>query len=333
MGNTDPNNTKAGKEIRGQASVRRAIKTAKHATCYNRCHEMHEGYQGWTARPVNQLAIHLSRASIPRTVYQPGKSSVRDLQIPSAHHSSVVFRHNQSVGHHSDDSVGLFRHIPSVSQSKLGSRIRSSINLSNRLKIAFHIPSRYRRVLLRILVIRRCSDEVWMVESGASMKSLRFMSSRRQCWSTTPVAVFKVALESSRRAPSFPTNLGGCSELEREREASDFGNRLGCSELERERASIVELLEIRIVQAVSCCVALRGHISSSQIAKGFDLEGNSSRRRRIRVLLVLRVLVLVVVLAAVLVACLVYSAEEGIRLHSVVEFRGPAVTADSQDTL
>ncbi|KZV34184.1 hypothetical protein F511_35919 [Dorcoceras hygrometricum] len=38
------------------------------------------------------------RASIPRTVYQPGKSSVRDLQSPSAHHSSVVFRHrNQSV--------------------------------------------------------------------------------------------------------------------------------------------------------------------------------------------------------------------------------------------
>ncbi|KZV16727.1 hypothetical protein F511_25873 [Dorcoceras hygrometricum] len=32
MGNTDPNNTKAGKEIRGQASVRRAIKTTNHAT-------------------------------------------------------------------------------------------------------------------------------------------------------------------------------------------------------------------------------------------------------------------------------------------------------------
>ncbi|KZV46656.1 hypothetical protein F511_15458 [Dorcoceras hygrometricum] len=46
MGNTDPNNTKAGKEIRGQASVRRAIKTANHATCYNQCYEMNEGYQG-----------------------------------------------------------------------------------------------------------------------------------------------------------------------------------------------------------------------------------------------------------------------------------------------
>ncbi|KZV33268.1 hypothetical protein F511_41647 [Dorcoceras hygrometricum] len=76
-----------------------------------------------------------------------------------------------------------------------------------------------------------------------------------------------------------------------------------------------------------------GRSSSSRIAKGFDLAGNSSRRRRIRVPLVLRVLVLAVVLAAVLAAFLVDSAEESIRLRSVVEFRGPAVTVDSQDTL
>ncbi|KZV26234.1 myosin-6 [Dorcoceras hygrometricum] len=42
------------------------------------------------ARPTYQLTNHLSRASIPRTVYQPRKSSIRDLQSPSAHHSSVV---------------------------------------------------------------------------------------------------------------------------------------------------------------------------------------------------------------------------------------------------
>ncbi|KZV23658.1 mediator-associated protein 1-like [Dorcoceras hygrometricum] len=152
MGNTDPNNTKAGKQIRDQASVRRAIKTANHATCYpgtqgNRIdqlalHSVHLGYlkipskwvtqtqttqkqenkyeikpqyeelskqlimqhaiidamkcmraiKGRIAKPVNQLAIHLSRASIPRTMHQSGKSSVRDLQSPSAHHSSMVFR-------------------------------------------------------------------------------------------------------------------------------------------------------------------------------------------------------------------------------------------------
>ncbi|KZV58434.1 hypothetical protein F511_30706 [Dorcoceras hygrometricum] len=78
--------------------------------------------KGRIARPVNQLANHINRASIPRTVYQPGKSSVRDLQSPSAHHSSVVFRHNQSVCHHSDDSVGLFRHDTSVGQSQRGSK-------------------------------------------------------------------------------------------------------------------------------------------------------------------------------------------------------------------
>ncbi|KZV49205.1 hypothetical protein F511_39512 [Dorcoceras hygrometricum] len=41
------------------------------------------------ARPVYQLAI-ISVSLYTRTVYQPGKSSVRDLQIPSTHHSSVV---------------------------------------------------------------------------------------------------------------------------------------------------------------------------------------------------------------------------------------------------
>ncbi|KZV29932.1 hypothetical protein F511_22823 [Dorcoceras hygrometricum] len=62
------------------------------------------------ARPAYQLENHLSRASIPHTVYQPGKSSVRDLQGPSSHHSSMVFRNDKTVAHHSDDSVGLFRH-------------------------------------------------------------------------------------------------------------------------------------------------------------------------------------------------------------------------------
>ncbi|KZV35513.1 hypothetical protein F511_34460 [Dorcoceras hygrometricum] len=109
MGNTDPNNTK-GKEIRGQASVRRAIKQLIMQHAKIDAMKCMRANKGRIARPVNQLANHLSRASIPRTVYQPGKSSVRDLQSPSSHHSSVVFRHNQSVDHHSDDSVGLFTH-------------------------------------------------------------------------------------------------------------------------------------------------------------------------------------------------------------------------------
>ncbi|KZV42348.1 hypothetical protein F511_40291 [Dorcoceras hygrometricum] len=41
------------------------------------------------SRPVYQLEIILV-SLYTRTVYQPGKSSVRDLQSPSAHHSSVI---------------------------------------------------------------------------------------------------------------------------------------------------------------------------------------------------------------------------------------------------
>ncbi|KZV49987.1 hypothetical protein F511_32363 [Dorcoceras hygrometricum] len=40
---------------------------------------------------------------------------------PVSHHSSMVFRHNQSVGHHSDDSVVPFRHDTSVGRSQRGS--------------------------------------------------------------------------------------------------------------------------------------------------------------------------------------------------------------------
>ncbi|KZV38774.1 hypothetical protein F511_19923 [Dorcoceras hygrometricum] len=37
------------------------------------------------------------------------------------HHSSVVFRHDDSIGHDSDDSVGPFRHDTSVCRSQRGS--------------------------------------------------------------------------------------------------------------------------------------------------------------------------------------------------------------------
>ncbi|KZV38089.1 hypothetical protein F511_30137 [Dorcoceras hygrometricum] len=62
------------------------------------------------ARPVNQLAIISIEPLYHAQQVSRWKSSVRDLQDPSAHHSSVVFRRDKSLGHHSDDSVGLFRH-------------------------------------------------------------------------------------------------------------------------------------------------------------------------------------------------------------------------------
>ncbi|KZV46680.1 disease resistance protein [Dorcoceras hygrometricum] len=44
-----------------------------------------------------------------------------------SHHSSVVFRHNQSVGHHYDDSVGPFRHDTSVCRSQRGSILAAQL--------------------------------------------------------------------------------------------------------------------------------------------------------------------------------------------------------------
>ncbi|KZV19935.1 anthraniloyl-CoA:methanol acyltransferase-like [Dorcoceras hygrometricum] len=124
MGNTDPNNTKAGNKYEVKPQYEELSKQLIMQHAIIDAMKCMRAIKGRIARPVNQLAIHLSRASIPCTVYQPGKSSIRDLQSPSAHHSSVVFRHNQSVGHHSDDSVGLFRHNSSVGQSQRGSQIR-----------------------------------------------------------------------------------------------------------------------------------------------------------------------------------------------------------------
>ncbi|KZV36793.1 hypothetical protein F511_12289 [Dorcoceras hygrometricum] len=74
------------------------------------------------ARPVYQLAIISIEPLYHAQQVSRWKSSVRDLQDPSAYHSSVAFRHDKSVGHHSDDSAGLFRHDKSVGQSQRGSQ-------------------------------------------------------------------------------------------------------------------------------------------------------------------------------------------------------------------
>ncbi|KZV31282.1 hypothetical protein F511_41657 [Dorcoceras hygrometricum] len=70
VGNADPTNTKAGKQIRGQASLDQRI--------------------NWQIKSLKPL-YHAQQVS-------RWKSSVRDIQGPSTHHSSVVFRHNnQSI--------------------------------------------------------------------------------------------------------------------------------------------------------------------------------------------------------------------------------------------
>ncbi|KZV50940.1 hypothetical protein F511_13137 [Dorcoceras hygrometricum] len=122
MGNTDPNNTKQEnkyevkpryEELSKQLIMQHAIIDAMKCM---------RAIKDRIARPANQLANHLKRASIPRTSNRPVESSVRDNRGPSAHHSSVVFRNDKSVTHHSDDSVGLFRHNTSVAQPQRGSQ-------------------------------------------------------------------------------------------------------------------------------------------------------------------------------------------------------------------
>ncbi|KZV21305.1 hypothetical protein F511_25627 [Dorcoceras hygrometricum] len=95
MGNADPNNTKAGKEyeVKPQTSVIKACESA---------------------------GSNLNRASIPAQCINRGNH--RSVIIrPVSHNNSAVFRHNQSVGHHSDDSIETFRHDTSVCRSQRGS--------------------------------------------------------------------------------------------------------------------------------------------------------------------------------------------------------------------
>ncbi|KZV46651.1 hypothetical protein F511_37910 [Dorcoceras hygrometricum] len=66
-----------------------------------------------SSRPANQLAVNLNRASIPAQCINRG-NHLSVIIRPVSHHSSADFRHNQSVGHHSDDSIVPFGHDTSV---------------------------------------------------------------------------------------------------------------------------------------------------------------------------------------------------------------------------
>ncbi|KZV53641.1 actin-related protein 5 [Dorcoceras hygrometricum] len=88
----------------------------------NQCYECMRDIKDRIARPASRLAIISIEPLYHAHQVSRWKSSVRDLQGPSAHHSSMVFRYDKSFGHHSDDSVGHFRHNKSVGQSQSGSQ-------------------------------------------------------------------------------------------------------------------------------------------------------------------------------------------------------------------
>ncbi|KZV42394.1 hypothetical protein F511_25825 [Dorcoceras hygrometricum] len=99
MGNTDPNNTKQENKYEVKPQYEELSKQLIMQHAIIDAMKCMRAIKDRIARPVYQLEI-ISIILYTRTVYQPGKSSVRDLRSPSAHHSLVVglFRHNSSVG-------------------------------------------------------------------------------------------------------------------------------------------------------------------------------------------------------------------------------------------
>ncbi|KZV41425.1 N-acylphosphatidylethanolamine synthase [Dorcoceras hygrometricum] len=98
---------KQGKETRSNISTKSTHKTANHTTC-----NIHIMICMRLSRKISHLGQQLSwKISIEPQHHTPisrWKSSIRDLQVrrPS---SSVVFRNDNSAGHHLDNSIGPFR--------------------------------------------------------------------------------------------------------------------------------------------------------------------------------------------------------------------------------
>ncbi|KZV57451.1 mediator-associated protein 1-like [Dorcoceras hygrometricum] len=124
MGNTETTQKQENKyEVKPQYEELSKQLNMQHAI--NQCYECMRAIKDRIARTASRLAIISIEPLYHAQQVSRWKSSVRDLQDPSAHQSSVVFRHDKSVGHHSDDSVGLFRHNKhdnSVGQSQRGSQ-------------------------------------------------------------------------------------------------------------------------------------------------------------------------------------------------------------------
>ncbi|KZV28719.1 hypothetical protein F511_26895 [Dorcoceras hygrometricum] len=122
VGNTDPNNTKQENKYEVKPQYEELSKQLDMPHAINQCYECMRAIKYRIARPASRLEIISIEPLYHAQQVSRWKSSVRDLQGPSAHHSSVVFRHDKSVGHHSDDSDELFRHNKSVGQSQRDSQ-------------------------------------------------------------------------------------------------------------------------------------------------------------------------------------------------------------------
>ncbi|KZV35818.1 Fibronectin type III domain-containing protein isoform 1 [Dorcoceras hygrometricum] len=123
-----PKQNKSRKQVRGQASVRRAIKQLRMQHANNQCYEMHVAVKGMgSTRPVYQPAKHIKSPQYHGL--STGKSSVRDHRGPSAHHSSAVDTHirrqDQQV---STSRYHLFLSLKTSSSNQISSRKKTLQN-------------------------------------------------------------------------------------------------------------------------------------------------------------------------------------------------------------
>ncbi|KZV58687.1 mediator-associated protein 1-like [Dorcoceras hygrometricum] len=139
VGNTDPNNTKQENKYEVKPQYKELSKQLNMQHAINQCYECMRAIKDRIARPASRLTIISIEPLYHEQQVSRGKSSIRDLQGPSAYHNSVVFRHDKSVGHHSDDSVGLFRHDKSVGQSQRSSQsVATTSNNNQSLHFSSH---------------------------------------------------------------------------------------------------------------------------------------------------------------------------------------------------
>ncbi|KZV16765.1 hypothetical protein F511_36634 [Dorcoceras hygrometricum] len=108
---------KQGKETRSNLSTKSTHKTTNHKTC-----NIHIMICMRLSRKIGHLGQQLSwQISIePQTTHnQSADGNHRSVIFRSVdHHSSVVFRCDDSAGHHLDDSIGPFRRDNSAGRSQ-----------------------------------------------------------------------------------------------------------------------------------------------------------------------------------------------------------------------
>ncbi|KZV39005.1 hypothetical protein F511_38570 [Dorcoceras hygrometricum] len=121
---------------------------------------------------------------------------------PVSHHSSVVIRHNQSVGHHSDDSVVPIRHDTSVCRSQ-----RGSISGSQSIIGSIYLTRNGNFSLLKISTSLVTSNIVGTSLELKSVKEFSYLSSQLHFSSLIPTIRTHIWFYLARKLLSARTKL------------------------------------------------------------------------------------------------------------------------------